>query len=54
MSLLYLISYIEPLLDVYARVLIVFGLIYGVLVLHGLYLVSVFIFRSSVLILNIV
>jgi hypothetical protein len=42
------------LLDVYACVLIVFGLIYNVLVLHGLYLVSVYIFGPNALILNTV
>jgi hypothetical protein len=55
-SLVYSVSYIESLLDGYACVLVVFGLIYRVLVLHGLYPVlgNVHIFGSSALILNIV
>jgi hypothetical protein len=41
-------------LDAYACVLIAFNLIYKVLVLHGLYPISVYIFGPSTIILNIV
>lgn len=38
-------------LDAYAFILVVFGLVYRVLVVHGLYSVSVYIFEPSALIL---
>jgi hypothetical protein len=48
-SLLYSVSYIEYLLDVYVCVLVVFGLMYRVLVAISGF---VYIFRPSALILN--
>jgi phosphotransferase system glucose/maltose/N-acetylglucosamine-specific IIC component len=41
-------------LDAYARVLVVFGLIYRVLVVHGLYHISVYVFGHSILILYMI
>lgn len=46
--------YIKFLLDVYACVLVVFVLIYRVLIPHGLYSISVYMFGPSTLILSIV
>jgi hypothetical protein len=51
--LLYSVSYIEFLLDVYVCVLVVFGLVYRVLVLHSPHPISVYIFGPTSHILNI-
>lgn len=52
--LVYWVSHIESFLDVYACVLVAFGLIYRVFVLYGLYPGLVYIFGPSAIILNII